>query len=269
LTPNSRSYLNRWLSPDSVIPDPGNPIDLDRYAYARNNPVKYSDSTGHFSENQIKKFLGLSKDDPWEEVLKLFEKGGRYAGRWGWLETLRRAELGDQITIDWIEGALPEGHPALDNPLTFGLDPQGNLILSGDGFFVGHEVAGLYGDKYDLNHYTDLSRVACSPYECGYTTNFSTSAIHDPYLHRKMEWEEFTNPIAVADLAKMAGITVFTGVMSVGGMAIVGGACTTEVACIVGLIFIGPPTVAGVYATYYLSQGTYEYFLNEFTRLTP
>jgi RHS repeat-associated protein len=40
-------YLNRFLSPDDIIPDPTNPIDFDRYAFVRNNPVNYSDPSGH------------------------------------------------------------------------------------------------------------------------------------------------------------------------------------------------------------------------------
>jgi len=40
--------LGRFISPDSFIPDPGNPQDLNRYSYARNNPLKYTDPTGHF-----------------------------------------------------------------------------------------------------------------------------------------------------------------------------------------------------------------------------
>ncbi len=40
-------YLNRFISPDTIIPDPGNPQDLNRYSYVRNNPVRYTDPTGH------------------------------------------------------------------------------------------------------------------------------------------------------------------------------------------------------------------------------
>jgi hypothetical protein len=36
--------------PDSIIPDPYNPLDWDRYSYTRNNPQAYIDSTGHFPE---------------------------------------------------------------------------------------------------------------------------------------------------------------------------------------------------------------------------
>ena len=40
-------YLNRFLSPDSIIPDPGSTGAYDRYAYVENNPLNYTDPTGH------------------------------------------------------------------------------------------------------------------------------------------------------------------------------------------------------------------------------
>ena len=40
--------LNRFISPDTIVPSPGNPADLNRYSYARGNPLKYTDPTGHF-----------------------------------------------------------------------------------------------------------------------------------------------------------------------------------------------------------------------------
>jgi RHS repeat-associated protein len=44
------SALGMFVSPDSLIPDPGNPQDLNRYTYARNNPLKYHDPSGHWVE---------------------------------------------------------------------------------------------------------------------------------------------------------------------------------------------------------------------------
>jgi len=39
--------LGRFAQPDTIIPSPGNSQSWDRYAYARNNPVRYNDPTGH------------------------------------------------------------------------------------------------------------------------------------------------------------------------------------------------------------------------------
>ena len=39
--------LGRFISADTVVPEPGNPIDWDRYAYANNNPIRYNDPSGH------------------------------------------------------------------------------------------------------------------------------------------------------------------------------------------------------------------------------
>jgi RHS repeat-associated protein len=40
-------YLNQFIQPDTIIPDPYNTLDWNRYAYARSNPLKYVDPTGH------------------------------------------------------------------------------------------------------------------------------------------------------------------------------------------------------------------------------
>ena len=40
-------YLTQFIQPDSIIPDPYNLLDLNRYSYARNNPVRYNDPSGH------------------------------------------------------------------------------------------------------------------------------------------------------------------------------------------------------------------------------
>ena len=39
--------LGRFLSADTIVPSPGNPQDLNRYSYSRNNPLRYRDPSGH------------------------------------------------------------------------------------------------------------------------------------------------------------------------------------------------------------------------------
>ena len=47
---NARWYdpkLGRFLSADTVVPGPNNPQAFNRYSYVLNNPLKYTDPTGH------------------------------------------------------------------------------------------------------------------------------------------------------------------------------------------------------------------------------
>jgi hypothetical protein len=39
--------LGRWISPDPIVPNPGNPQSLNRYSYVYNRPLVYVDDSGH------------------------------------------------------------------------------------------------------------------------------------------------------------------------------------------------------------------------------
>ncbi len=51
-------YVSRWydyrrgrfVQPDTIVPNPGNPSNLNRYVYGANNPIRYNDPTGHVNE---------------------------------------------------------------------------------------------------------------------------------------------------------------------------------------------------------------------------
>ncbi len=47
LRAGSAPTLGRFLSPDSIVPGYGNPQSLNRYSYVLNNPLRYTDPTGH------------------------------------------------------------------------------------------------------------------------------------------------------------------------------------------------------------------------------
>ncbi len=47
---NAREYspvLGRFLSADTIVPNPGNPNSFNRYSYVENSPLEYIDPTGH------------------------------------------------------------------------------------------------------------------------------------------------------------------------------------------------------------------------------
>jgi RHS repeat-associated protein len=47
---NARYYLpevGRFISPDTIVPDPGNPQSFNRYAYVLNSPTNFVDPSGH------------------------------------------------------------------------------------------------------------------------------------------------------------------------------------------------------------------------------
>ena len=40
-------YIHCFISADTIVPNPGNPQDLNRYSYVRNSPLNYRDPSGH------------------------------------------------------------------------------------------------------------------------------------------------------------------------------------------------------------------------------
>lgn len=54
---NGRIYdpvLGRFLSADTIVPDPTNELAFNRYAYLENNPLNDTDQTGHTDDDKLK-----------------------------------------------------------------------------------------------------------------------------------------------------------------------------------------------------------------------
>ncbi|MFC1807882.1 RHS repeat-associated core domain-containing protein [Candidatus Omnitrophota bacterium] len=54
--------LGRFITSDTIVPDPTDPQAFDRYGYARGNPIRYTDPTGHSFIDKIQEWLGIIDD---------------------------------------------------------------------------------------------------------------------------------------------------------------------------------------------------------------
>jgi len=60
---NGRYYdpaLGKFISADTLVPEPSSPQAFNRYGYTLGNPLRYSDPTGHLSADEIGKYFGFS-----------------------------------------------------------------------------------------------------------------------------------------------------------------------------------------------------------------
>jgi RHS repeat-associated protein len=77
------AQLGRFVQPDPIVPDPGDPQSLNRYTYAKNNPVRFTDPSGYFSEEQLEGWFASD----WSSMFDV-----------SWRTILLRAEFGDLLT---------------------------------------------------------------------------------------------------------------------------------------------------------------------------
>ena len=132
---NARFYspvLGRFVSADSIVPKPSRPQDLNRYTYARNAPLRYTDPTGHYSRDEIVKILGTADYDG---VTAMFGEGGKLAGKWGFLALLHRAQNGDSFYF-YQYGMHPQG----------GMTPRARFVGI---HFDGYKLSGAFYRDYD------------------------------------------------------------------------------------------------------------------------
>jgi len=77
----SRYYdpaLARFTQPDTLVPNPGDPQSLNRYSYAGNNPVRYTDPSGHKFVEVKSGHQGCNTGAPIADCV--YPKGHKYAG---------------------------------------------------------------------------------------------------------------------------------------------------------------------------------------------
>jgi hypothetical protein len=125
------AYTSRFLSPDSIIPDFADPQSLNRFSYCLNNPLRYTDPSGHTVKSALDLIREYGKD-----IVSIAEEYG--------LDPLLLAGVvfaENRNDLNWIRGQ--------DWSSVFGL-----------GLFGGPEVKNFFGPLVDDNPATGITEVS-------------------------------------------------------------------------------------------------------------
>jgi RHS repeat-associated protein len=133
---NARYYISsigRFASADTLVPDPMNPQQFNRYTYTLNNPLRFTDSTGHCAEYD---------DECWEYLEFYFCHGLGCSGPDGWQQWI--IAVGDSI---WTIAELAIVRQALQSTRSTleVLELNWIAILGGDLVFRKTENLGYLG----------------------------------------------------------------------------------------------------------------------------
>ena len=160
-------YLNRWIQPDTIVPDPANPQTLNRYAYVNNNPVRYTDPSGHCIPSDDGKTclpeqrhgfrfarLPIDKSDlDWVTWYGTTEFAYRHSGEYAYSQGLHAGiDLGGDAGTQVRAGIF--GEVLLKNRTGFG---PGNITV---------RVMGSDGTSYDVI-YGHLTTESVNQFEIG------------------------------------------------------------------------------------------------------
>ena len=180
---NARLYdpvLGRILQSNTMIPDTRDPLAYNRYIYVKNNPLKYTDPTGHFGmivAGFVLLTISATTDDP--DVAMVTGIAGMALIGYG----LGPAGMG--LTA-WQSGAIVGGTNAA---IQSGGDTEAIARGAAAGALMGG-VSDYYGDSYTLGRVGastvaggTASTIMGGNFEDGATFAFTTSSM--AYLYNK------------------------------------------------------------------------------------
>ena len=107
----------RWISADIIVPDPADPRTLDRYSYVTNNPLRYTDPSGHIKEAEY-------DDALW------------------WIEQLRSYGVYVEVDFGWADNPTPNPGP---------YDEVGPIVVWEPGAWELAELQDIHRGVVDLS----------------------------------------------------------------------------------------------------------------------
>lgn len=166
----------RFIQPDAIVPEPGNPQNLDRYAYALNNPVKYSDPTGHAFEEGT----GGGGVDPLTREQKDISR--QAADTFGIPYPLVASTVAVEIVddTDWIDKPLDVVLQEIPLQIHYAEIPDLLIGPATDAFLTGYEhYFGLFGERGPGNGIANVHAKTAKEAEAYFAGNYPDEHLLD------------------------------------------------------------------------------------------
>ncbi len=166
--------IGRWLSPDSIVPDPDSPQQFNRFSYVNNNPLRSKDSTGFCADTdtacialvaKIKSLYGIDLVDrteiwTWATADSIFTGLAEIAQKFTSIAGLNDAT--SQMK-DLFQGATfyRDKEVKLNGESVLALTSAGSVSFSdlwaglpeiGRRFYMAHEMGHLWDSRDTLFH---------------------------------------------------------------------------------------------------------------------
>ena len=171
--------IGRFAQADSIVPEPGNPQSLNRYAYVLNNPLKYIDPTGHRVTDGCS-YEGCNGDRNTRVLIpRPFWKSAPPPVSY----IVPGGEYGDGM-ITWGGEVVPVYHPPSIRAYADGVYSRGSRCISGTACLDTSFVTGDYwwGNDYGNTCVSAVMReygaIVRGSWELAYTVTIDATALN-------------------------------------------------------------------------------------------
>lgn len=107
--------LGRFISPDTIVPDPANPQSFNRYSYVNNQPINYNDPSGHFAVCFQQGTSTVEDETALGQICQDLSDQGEF-GASGIYKIFENTEAGAIEALEWLNMMLAEELSGVSEP---------------------------------------------------------------------------------------------------------------------------------------------------------
>lgn len=203
----------RFASADTIVPNPTNPQSFNRYSYTYNNPVNFTDPTGHLTQEEIENYFGFSSKQAMLDV--------------GWNQELVDIMWTEEFTwnsviefeVDGVRGAA-----MLALFQTSGSDPFSDDATFRGGFwgvYTGEEVTADVMFSGWVSENTSLAQAESDYWQNKWEIRKPPNYTSDMYVYSvtNVQWEFVGGFLTVAGIGATGVGLVYESAILAGGSA--------------------------------------------------